>query len=147
MKKEELSLLQQEIIIALKQVQNRNLVTEANLIKKIRENTKFQGKNKASLSLKDIEKAIKFLEEENLYFSIHCNSANDLFFKPEENHKDFDKDHRQRRLKSEHTLSLLTSADFQKQKETKSCPKSQKNKYVKRTQRTSLNIYQNYDED
>ena len=147
MKKEELSLLQQEIIIALKQVQNRNLVTEANLIKKIRENTKFQGKNKASLSLKDIEKAIEFLEEENLYFSIHCNSANDLFFKPEENHKDFEQDHRQRRLKGEHTLSLLTSADFQKQKETKNCPKSQKNKYVKRTQRTSLNIYQNYEED
>ena len=147
MKKEELSLLQQEIIIALKQVQNRNLITEANLIKKIRENTKFQGKNKASLSLKDIEKAIEFLEEENLYFSIHCNSANDLFFKPEENHKDFEQDHRQRRLKSEHTLSLLISADFQKQKETKNCPKSPKNKYVKRTQRTSLNIYQNYEEE
>ena len=46
MKKEELSLLQQEIIIALKQVQNRNLVTEANLIKKLEKTQSFKEKIK-----------------------------------------------------------------------------------------------------
>ena len=40
----ELTTLQQEIVTALKQSKNKNLITEANLIKKIRENTKFQGK-------------------------------------------------------------------------------------------------------
>ena len=59
----ELTTLQQEIVTALKQSKNKNLITEANLIKKIRENTKFQGKNKASLSLKDIEIALDFLQK------------------------------------------------------------------------------------
>ena len=76
-------------------------------IKKIRENVKFFGKNKASLPLNDIEIAIKFLEEtEKLYFSIHCNSANDLFFKPEESPKEFEQSHKQRRLKSQKSMNL-----------------------------------------
>ena len=146
MEKSDLSLLQQEIITGLKQLKNKTLITEANLIKKIRENTKLQGKNKASLSLKDIEVAISFLEKsESMFFSIHCNSANDLFFKPEESAKEFEHDHRQRRLKSEASLSLLTSSDFQNQKEEKHNHKS--TKHIKRTQRTSLNIYGNYEEE
>ena len=59
----DLTLLQKEISAALRQLKNRNLITEAQLIKKIRENVKFFGKNKASLPLNDIEIAIKFLEE------------------------------------------------------------------------------------
>ena len=104
----DLTLLQKEISAALRQLKNRNLITEAQLIKKIRENVKFFGKNKASLPLNDIEIAIKFLEEtEKLYFSIHCNSANDLFFKPEESPKEFEQSHKQRRLKSQKSCELL----------------------------------------
>lgn len=144
----ELTTLQQEIVTALQQSKNKNLITEANLIKKIRENTKFQGKNKASLSLKDIEIALDFLQKnEKLYFSIHCNSANNLFFKPEENPKEFEQSHRQRRLKSEQNLTLLTTSDFQTKKDSQQNIKTKKKPHIKRTQRTNLNIYGNYDEE
>ena len=143
----DLTLLQKEISKALGQLKNRNLITEANLIKKIRENTKFQGKNKASLPLKDIEIAIDFLQEtEKLYFSIHCNSANDLFFKPEETQKEFEQSHKQRRLKSQKSMNLLTSKDLQGEKSTVQQQKTKKTSSPKRTQRTSLSVYREYEE-
>ena len=142
----DLTLLQKEISAALRQLKNRNLITEAQLIKKIRENVKFFGKNKASLPLNDIEIAIKFLEEtEKLYFSIHCNSANDLFFKPEESPKEFEQSHKQRRLKSQKSMNLLTSKDLQVEKST-AHQRSKRTSHTKRTQRTSLSVYGEYEE-
>ena len=142
----DLTLLQKEISAALRQLKNRNLITEAQLIKKIRENVKFFGKNKASLPLNDIEIAIKFLEEtEKLYFSIHCNSANDLFFKPEESPKEFEQSHKQRRLKSQKSMNLLTAKDLQVEKST-AHQRSKKPSPTKRTQRTSLSVYGEYEE-
>ena len=146
MTNDDLTLLQKEISAALRQLKNRNLITEAQLIKKIRENVKFFGKNKASLTLNDIEIAIKFLEEtEKLFFSIHCNSANDLFFKPEESPKEFEQSHKQRRLKSEKSMNLLTSKDLQGEKST-AHQRSKKTSHTKRTQRTSLSVYGEYEE-
>ena len=142
----DLTLLQKEISVALRQLKNRNLITEAQLIKKIRENVKFFGKNKASLPLNDIEIAIKFLEEtEKLYFSIHCNSANDLFFKPEESPKEFEQSHKQRRLKSQKSMNLLTAKDLQVEKSTAQ-QRSKRTSHPKRTQRTSLSVYGEYEE-
>ena len=76
-----LSVIQTEIAKALEQLKNKALVTEADLAKKIRLNTKFEGKPKAGISLNDIENAMLFLQEtQGIFYSIHCNSANDLFF-------------------------------------------------------------------
>ena len=108
-----LSVIQTEIAKALEQLKNKALVTEADLAKKIRLNTKFEGKPKAGISLNDIENAICFLQEtQGIFYSIHCNSANDLFFKKEDSPKELDMDFRQRRLKSERNMTILTSNDF-----------------------------------
>ena len=73
-----LSVIQTEIAKALEQLKNKALVTEADLAKKIRLNTKFEGKPKAGISLNDIENAICFLQEtQGIFYSVHCNSAND----------------------------------------------------------------------
>ena len=50
-----LSVIQTEIAKALEQLKNKALVTEADLAKKIRLNTKFEGKPKAGISLNDID--------------------------------------------------------------------------------------------
>ena len=112
-----LSVIQTEIAKALEQLKNKALVTEADLAKKIRLNTKFEGKPKAGISLNDIENAICFLQEtQGIFYSIHCNSANDLFFKKEDSPKELDMDFRQRRLKSEKNMTILTSNDFKSMK-------------------------------
>ena len=81
----DLTLIQKEIAGALEQLKERSLITEAVLAKKIRENAKIQGKNKAGIFLKDLETCVEYLGENNqLYFSIHVNSANDVFLKKEE---------------------------------------------------------------
>ena len=108
-----LSVIQTEIAKALEQLKNKALVTEADLAKKIRLNTKFEGKPKAGISLNDIENAICFLQEtQGIFYSVHCNSANDLFFKKEDSPKELDGTFHQRRLKSEKNMTILTSNDF-----------------------------------
>ena len=120
-----LSVIQTEIAKALEQLKNKALVTEADLAKKIRLNTKFEGKPKVGISLNDIENAICFLQEtQGIFYSVHCNSANDLFFKKEDTQKELDGTFRQRRLKSEKNMTILTSNDFktnnaEKKKRTK----------------------------
>ena len=120
-----LSVIQTEIAKALEQLKNKALVTEADLAKKIRLNTKFEGKPKAGISLNDIENAICFLQEtQGIFYSIHCNSANDLFFKKEDSPKELDMDFRQRRLKSERNMTILTSNDFKSNNAEKKNKKS-----------------------
>ena len=87
----ELTPLQKEIVKALEQSKNRSLITEADLAKRIRQNINFTGKPKAGLSLNDIETAILYAEEnQELFYSFHCNSANDLFFRKEDSPKPLD---------------------------------------------------------
>ena len=51
----DLTPIQKEIVTALEQMKEKSLITEANLAKKVRENAKISGKNKAGICLKDLE--------------------------------------------------------------------------------------------
>jgi antitoxin component of RelBE/YafQ-DinJ toxin-antitoxin module len=82
LKMNELTPIQKEIVGALEQMKEKSLITEAVLAKKVRENAKIQGKNKAGICLKDLEICIEYLaENEKLPFSLHLNSANDILIK------------------------------------------------------------------
>ena len=63
-------------------MKEKSLITEANLAKKVRENAKISGKNKAGISLKDLEVCIEYLgENKELPYALHLNSANDILIK------------------------------------------------------------------
>ena len=109
----DLSPIQKEIAVALEQMKEKSLITEAVLAKKIRENAKIQGKNKAGICLKDLEVCIEYLAENNqLYYALHLNSANDILMKKEETYKLLESDAKKRRQSSEKSISVLTSGDL-----------------------------------
>lgn len=109
----DLTPIQKEIVTALVQMKEKSLITEANLAKKIRENAKISGKNKAGISLKDLEVCIEYLgENKELPYALHLNSANDLLIKKEENWKLLDGDAKKRRQSSEKSISVLTNGDL-----------------------------------
>ena len=141
-----LSVIQTEIAKALEQLKNKALVTEADLAKKIRLNTKFVGKPKAGISLNDIESAILFLQEtQSIFYSVHCNSANDLFFKKEDSQKELDASFRHRRLKSEKNMTILTSNDMNNVNSKNEKHKQSKKSMHKRTERKNMYIYGDYE--
>ena len=120
----ELTPIQKEIVLALEQLKEKSLITEAILAKKIRENSKIQGKNKAGLCLKDLEICLEHLSQNNqLNFALHLNSANDILIKKEENFKLLDSDAKKRRQSSEKSISVLTNSDLQNKKTTKQISK------------------------
>ena len=118
--------IQKEIVIALEQMKEKSLVTEANLAKKVRENAKISGKNKAGICLKDLEICIEYLGENNqLPYALHLNSANDILIKKvgsdeslsgcaEREWKLLDGDAKKRRKSSEKSISVLTNGDLRK---------------------------------
>lgn len=109
----ELSPIQKEIASALEQLQEKSLITEAILAKKVRENTKIQGKNKAGISLKDLDICIEYLAENNgPLYALHLNSANDILIKKEEAWKLLEGDAKKRRQSSEKSMSVLTNGDL-----------------------------------
>ena len=109
----ELSPIQKEIASALEQLQEKSLITEAILAKKVRENTKIQGKNKAGISLKDLDICIQYLAENNgPVYALHLNSANDILIKKEEAWKLLEGDAKKRRQSSEKSMSVLTNGDL-----------------------------------
>lgn len=109
----ELTPIQKEIVIALEQMKEKSLITEANLAKKVRENAKISGKNKAGICLKDLEVCIEYLGENNqLPYALHLNSANDILIKKEESWKLLDGDAKKRRQSSEKSISVLTNGDL-----------------------------------
>ena len=111
----DLSPIQKEIAAALEQMKEKSLITEAVLAKKIRENAKIQGKNKAGICLKDLEVCIEYLAENNqLHYALHLNSANDILIKKEETYKLLESDAKKRRQSSEKSISVLTSGDYDK---------------------------------
>lgn len=78
----DLTPIQKVIVIALEQMKEKSLITEANLAKKVRENAKISGKNKAGICLKDLEVCIEYLGEiKELPYALHLNSANDILIK------------------------------------------------------------------
>ena len=110
---ETLAPIQKEIVTALEQMKEKSLITEANLAKKVRENAKISGKNKAGICLKDLEVCIEYLGENNgLPFALHLNSANDILIKKEESWKLLDGDAKKRRQSSEKSISVLTNSDL-----------------------------------
>ena len=128
----ELTPIQKEIVLALEQLKEKSLITEANLAKKIRENAKIQGKNKAGLCLKDLELCLEHLSQNNqLNFALHLNSANDILIKKEENFKLLESDAKKRRQSSEKSISVLTNADLRNKNSGKSITK-------KRTERKKM---------
>ena len=121
---ETLTPIQKEIVIALEQMKEKSLITEANLAKKVRENAKISGKNKAGISLKDLEVCIEYLGENNqLPYALHLNSANDILIKKVGSDespsscdagkwKQLDGDAKKRRQSSEKSISVLTNGDL-----------------------------------
>lgn len=122
----ELTPIQKEIVTALEQMKEKSLITEANLAKKVRENAKISGKNKAGICLKDLEVCIEYLGENNgLPYALHLNSANDILIKKigsvespsscaAREWKLLDGDAKKRRQSSEKSISVLTNGDLRK---------------------------------
>lgn len=138
---ENLNPVQNEIVKAVKSMPDKSSFTEFVLIKKIRENTKLDGKKKAGLALEDLLAAFKSLETENLFYSIHINSVNECLIKKETESVELSIDAKQRRQKSEKSMSIITSADISENKGSKS-----KNfGHEKRNERKKLSINSNFD--
>ncbi|MDY4523891.1 MAG: hypothetical protein SPE03_02555 [Treponema sp.] len=109
----DLTPIQKEIVTALEQMKEKSLITEAKLAKKVRENAKISGKNKAGICLKDLEVCIEYLgENKELPYALHLNSANDILIKKEESWKLLDGDAKKRRQSSEKSMSVLTNGDL-----------------------------------
>ena len=123
----ELTPIQKEIVTALEQMKEKSLITEAVLAKKVRENAKISGKNKAGICLKDLEICIEYLGENNgLPYALHLNSANDILIKKVESDgeanespssrvaswKLLEADAKKRRQSSEKSISVLTNGDL-----------------------------------
>ena len=116
--------IQKEIVTALEQMKEKSLITEANLAKKVRENAKISGKNKAGICLKDLEVCIEYLgENKELPYALHLNSANDILIKKvgsdespsnctAREWKLLDGDAKKRRQSSEKSISVLTNGDL-----------------------------------
>lgn len=111
----DLTPIQKEIVTALEQMKEKSLITEANLAKKVRENAKISGKNKAGICLKDLEVCIEYLgENKKLPYALHLNSANDILIKKVDSWKLLDGDAKKRRQSSERSISVLTNGDLRK---------------------------------
>ena len=111
----DLTPIQKEIVTALEQMKEKALITEANLAKKVRENAKISGKNKAGISLKDLEVCIEYLgENSQLPYALHLNSGNEILIKKEDVWKLLDGDAKKRRKSSEKSISVLTNGDLRK---------------------------------
>ena len=121
--------IQKEIVTALEQMKEKSLITEAVLAKKVRENAKISGKNKAGICLKDLEICIEYLgENKELPYALHLNSANDILIKKVESDgeasespssrvasaswKLLEADAKKRRQSSEKSISVLTNGDL-----------------------------------
>ena len=130
----DLTPIQKEITSALEQMKEKALITEAVLAKKVRENAKIQGKNKAGICLKDLEICIEYLaENKDLLFALHLNSANDILIKKEDIFKLLDADAKKRRQSSEKSISVLTNGDLRQKASGGKLPK-------KRSDRKKMNV-------
>ena len=126
--------IQKEIVTALVQMNEKALITESILAKKVRENAKIQGKNKAGICLKDLEVCIEYLSENNaLQFALHLNSANDILIKKEDTYKLLEADAKKRRQSSEKSISVLTNGDLRQKASGGKAPK-------KRNDRKKMNF-------
>ena len=147
----DLTPIQKEIVTALEQMKEKSLITEANLAKKVRENAKISGKNKAGICLKDLEVCIEYLgENKELPYALHLNSANDILIKKvgsdeslsgssEREWKLLDGDAKKRRQSSEKSISVLTNGDLRQ--------KASGGKVAKKRNDRKKIDYRNFEED
>lgn len=133
---QELNKIQKEILKAMEQHAEKSLCTEAFIAKTIRDNIKIEGKNKAGLSLMDIEKVVEVLGNKGAFYSVHINSANDILVKKDSETKLADADSKHRRLASEKSMSVLSNKDLSQTKKSKGKPKNKPN----RTESKKLNV-------
>lgn len=138
-----LSLIQNEILKALQQLGEKSKYPETILAKKIRENTRLDSKKKAVISLSDLEKVLSILEEENIFYSVHLNSANDLLLEKSEVSIPLSSDARHRRLSAEKSMTIFTDRDL-KNSGSKNSGKGSKDN--KRNNRTKINIHSNFED-
>lgn len=137
----QLNLLQAEIVKAIKQLEQKAVYSEAILTKKIRDNAKINGKQKAVIAMSDLEKAVSALADEGVFYEIHLNSANDILIKKGSEVKFLEDEARRRRLSSEKSMTILTNGDLKNSTETK----GKARKKEKRTERKKMNIYDDYE--
>jgi len=146
MTESQLNQIQLQIYKAAEAFCEKTMFTEAVLAKKIRDNTKITSKPKAGLSFNDIETALEALaNDKQIYYALHLNSANDLLVKKSEAYAPLQEEARHRRIASEKSMSILTSADI-KATENKKTKGSSDKKTKIRTQRKNINIYSDYEE-
>ena len=119
----DLTSIQKEIVAAIEQMKEKSLITEAVLAKKVRENAKILGKNKAGISLKDLEICIEYLAEKDLTFALHLNSANEILIKKNDTYKLLEADAKKRRQSSEKSISVLTNGDLRQKASGGKTPK------------------------
>lgn len=130
----DLTPIQKEIATALEQLKEKALITEAVLAKKVRENAKIQGKNKAGICLKDLEICIEYLAQNSqLPFALHLNSVNDILIKQSDSFKLLEGDAKKRRQASEKSISVLTNGDLRSKSSGGKIPK-------KRSDRKKVNF-------
>jgi len=141
-----LNKIQQETAIALEQLSEKAQFTEFILAKKLRENGKIDGKNKAGVALADMEKAIEYLaEEKSIFYSIHVNSVNTILLKKAESYTEMDKDARKRRQTSEKSMSILTNSDFSNKKSSNQKSNGNSGKKQHRSERKKININDDFE--
>ncbi|MBP5695077.1 MAG: hypothetical protein J6X11_00345 [Treponema sp.] len=140
-----LTQIQEEIIRALREMGEKSRFTEAILAKKIRELNKMDSKKKAGIALQDLEAAIFSLEEEgDRPYALTVNSSNELLIERRDEAKQLTAEARQRRLRSEKSMTVLKSTDLE-QRQGKKDAKSANPRQM-RTRRESLNIYGDWEE-
>jgi len=134
--------IQNEILKALQQLGEKTKYPETILAKKIRENTKLDSKKKAVIGLNDLEKVLSALEEENIFYAVHLNSANDLLLEKSDTSVPLAADARHRRQSAEKSMTIFTDRDLKNN--TKNGPRRPADS--KRSDRKKINIHSNFED-
>lgn len=152
MEKSSLSVIQEKIADALEHLKDKAKFTEAILSKSVRISGKIDGKNKAGVSLCDLEKALDYVESNGIaFFEVHLNSENEfMFFKSErlehsEQSNRLDQDSKHRRNSAEKAMILFSNSDVNEKTDSKKIKNLKKQKKI-RTKSEKINIYSNFED-
>lgn len=131
--------IQTEILKAFNQMPEKTSFTEFILAKKVRENIKLDSKKKAGISLNDILTVTEELQNQNIFYSIHINSVNEILIKKENAPFEIPLEAKRRRQASEKSMSILTTGDL-------NSGGSKKTKIKKRNETKKININSNFED-
>lgn len=145
MEKSSLTEIQAVTADALEHLKNKSKFTEAILAKSIRIGGNIEGKNKAGISLANLEKALDYIESNNIaFFELHLNSENEFMFIKSDVSKRLEQDAIHRRNSAEKSMILLTNSDVREKKDSKKT-KSLKSEKKLRTKTEKINIYSDFE--